>query len=133
MRFIKNSVFLPVLLMGLIFAESSIPMDGGSDDIAFLTSLNPAVQNLLHIPLYGLLAFLWMNVFKKKGFRPALSLTLSLLIAVLYGCLDEVHQAFVPGRYGGLLDVCLNTAGALLGVWVYSRVLPFPGKTAGDL
>jgi len=37
--------------MGKIFIESSIPMSRVDRIIFFLTNLNPALQNLLHIPL----------------------------------------------------------------------------------
>jgi VanZ family protein len=113
----------PILLMVLIFIESSIPMDGGPDNIAFLTNLDPNVQNLLHIPLYGLLVYLWLRFFGASGKGIKQVVFYSLLITVLYGCLDEVHQSFVRGRYGGLLDICLNIVGAVLGsvVFFYSR------------
>lgn len=63
------SLWPPLLLMVFIFIESSIPMDGGSDNIAFLTDLDPEIQNLLYIPLYGALAFLMKNgeAFKVPG------------------------------------------------------------------
>lgn len=41
------------------------------------------------------------------------------LIATAYAATDEVHQLFVPGRGGQVTDVLLDSAGALLGVWLY--------------
>jgi VanZ family protein len=101
--------------MILIFIESSIPMDGGPDNIAFLTNLDPNIQNLLHIPLYGTLAFLWLNCFCSSGKLTKQIVFYSLIITICYGCLDEVHQSFIKGRYGGLLDVYLNIIGAVAG------------------
>ena len=113
----KNSInrWSPILLMILIFIESSIPMDGGADNIAFLTNLDPNIQNLLHIPLYGTLAFLWLNFFCSSGKLTKQIVFYSLIITICYGCLDEVHQSFIKGRYGGLLDVYLNIIGAVAG------------------
>ena len=105
----------PVLLMVFIFIESSIPMDGGPDNIAFLTNLDPHIQNLLHIPLYGTLAFLWLRFFCISGKLTLQMVCYSLIITICYGCLDEVHQSFVRGRYGGLLDIYLNVTGAVAG------------------
>ena len=34
---------------------------------------------------------------------------------------DEVHQAFVPGRQGAVLDVLVDAAGVLVGVYVLGR------------
>jgi len=115
----------PIVLMVLIFIESSIPMDGGPDNIAFLTNLNPHIQNLLHIPLYGTLAFLWLGFFCVSG-KPTLQMVCySLIITICYGCLDEVHQSFVRGRYGGLLDIYLNVTGAVAGsvfFWYFRKI-----------
>lgn len=108
----------PVLLMLLIFIESSIPMDGGPDSITFLMDLEPTIQNFLHIPLYGVLSFLWMRSLIINGFKPATALVTALFVTILYGCLDEVHQTFVPGRFGGLADIYLNSIGGIIGVFV---------------
>lgn len=114
----KSLFLLPLLLMVFIFMESSIPMDGGPGDIKFLTDLNPKLQNLLHIPLYACLSFLWFRAFLRSGANTAKGVVLALFITILYGCLDEVHQTFVPGRYGGLMDICLDTVGAISGVLI---------------
>jgi len=109
----------PLFLMVLIFIESSIPMDGGSGNITFLTELDPNIQNLLHIPLYGTLSFLWMRALVISGLTPVKALWTALLITFFFGCLDEVHQSFIPGRFGGLIDIYLNSIGGLIGVFVY--------------
>jgi VanZ family protein len=115
----RRMFFLPLLLMVLIFVESSIPMDGGPGDIKFLTDLNPDIQNLLHIPLYACLSFLWVRAFSRLRVNSAKGVVLALFITILYGCLDEVHQTFVPGRYGGLMDIYLNTVGAVIGIVLF--------------
>ncbi len=110
--------------MIVIFFLSSIPMDGGSDNIAFLTNLNPGLQNFLHIPLFGFLSFLWMNYFVSRKWRLNRAILLAIIITIGFGCLDEIHQSFVPGRYGGLMDIILNSVGAILGVgffWILNR------------
>jgi len=108
--------YWPVLLMVLIFVESSIPMDGGPHNIAFLTNLDPDLQNLLHIPLYGTLSFLWLKFFFRSGRPLKHAVVYSLIVTICYGCLDEFHQSFVPGRYGGLLDIYLDAGGSVLGI-----------------
>jgi VanZ family protein len=120
----KRSPLPPIFLMILIFIESSIPMDGGLDNIVFLTNLDPNIQNLLHIPLYGTLAFLWLRFFCVSGKITKQIVFYSLVITISYGCLDEVHQSFVRGRYGGLLDILLNVSGAVAGTilfWYFKK------------
>ena len=46
-------------------------------------------------------------------------LLLSIFLAFLYACSDEVHQLFVAGRSGQASDVLLDTFGAMVGVGVY--------------
>ncbi|WP_345463208.1 VanZ family protein [Deinococcus carri] len=49
---------------------------------------------------------------------------LALVLAVWFGALDEVHQAFVPGREAGITDWFFDLAGAWLGAWLATRRLP---------
>lgn len=39
---------------------------------------------------------------------------------VLYAASDEFHQVFIPGRVGDLVDVCIDSAGGLMGLVVVS-------------
>lgn len=39
--------------------------------------------------------------------------------AAVYAATDEIHQLFVPGRAGRFSDVCIDGAGAVLGVVVF--------------
>ena len=48
-----------------------------------------------------------------------------VLFVGLYAATDEIHQLFVPNREGKFADVIIDTAGALLGiflVWFIGRV-----------
>jgi hypothetical protein len=47
----------------------------------------------------------------------------SWLIPVVYACTDELHQYFVPGRSCEFRDVCIDSAGALLGVVLVRFIL----------
>lgn len=41
-----------------------------------------------------------------------------ILLTLLYACTDEIHQTFVPGRFGTLRDVGYDLLGASI-VWLY--------------
>ena len=43
-------------------------------------------------------------------------IVLPLSLGILYACIDELHQYFVPGRACQIRDVCIDTAGVLAGV-----------------
>lgn len=106
--------------MLLITATSSIPMDSRSVGSGPLTSLAPIIQNLLHIPVFGLLAYLWLRAFCTSKRPFAICWMSALLFTIAFGVVDELHQAHVPGRYAGLLDIALNIIGAGLGIAVFS-------------
>ncbi|MBQ8641608.1 MAG: VanZ family protein [Clostridia bacterium] len=43
-------------------------------------------------------------------------IAIPLSLGILYACIDELHQYFVPGRACQIRDVCIDTAGVLCGV-----------------
>ena len=53
--------------------------------------------------------------FKKTGI-------LSFLFSIIYASSDEFHQTFVPGRDGNIVDVLIDSSGALVGILVSSIV-----------
>lgn len=111
--------------MAMIFVLSSVPGTIKPEDEEYYRVfiwLPPNIQNLLHIPVFGVLAWLWYRAFRGEGWRPRYPAVAALLITVAYGFLDEWHQSFVPGRYGSFTDIALDTAGAVLGVAVGSRM-----------
>jgi len=103
-----------------LFVLSSIPDNGdGGYIISFIT---PTIQNLLHIPVYGLLALLWIFTLRAYGSFEHRSILLAILLSVAYGGIMEIWQLWVPGRFASLMDFFLNVTGILLFVWIYQRV-----------
>lgn len=94
------------------------------------------VRKLAHMSEYGVLAILLAFHFGTYHFaasRPCLRFFLAWLAAAVYAAADEIHQLFVPGRSGQLTDVCIDAAGALLGVlvfWVIAVLLKRKRKKA---
>jgi len=125
----KRGVFAafapPLLLMGLIFVLSSVPGRVEEGMFRGLTELDPTWQNLLHLPVFGLVQYLWLRGFTLNGKAGPAYVALSFFITLGYGALDELHQYFVPGRYASLLDVLLDGCGAVLGVlgfWLLRKI-----------
>jgi len=103
--------------MGGIYWLSSIPGNIDLDEGGFYRIISwvpPTLQNLLHIPLFGVLAWLWYQTLRCWFTSQRVLLSLSFLLAVGYGVIDEFHQLQVPGRYASLTDIALNTLGILL-------------------
>jgi len=109
-------VVVPLAYIAAIFALSSIP-DTATPETGLERVLHwasPELQNLLHIPLFGGLAWCWhwglRSWVKQERWRFGAALAVTLIYAVL----DEIHQLGVPGRFGSLTDVALNAVGAVL-------------------
>jgi VanZ family protein len=49
----------------------------------------------------------------------------AVALAFLYAMTDEFHQLFVAGRAGRFIDVCIDTAGAVIGVLILAIIIKF--------
>lgn len=107
--------------MAAIYVLSSIPGKGGGKAARFMADVDPQLQNLLHLPVFALLQYLWLRGLAARGVRGAGLFAGSLLITLGYGVFDEFHQYFVPGRYASLTDLLLNLTGALIGLLIYRQ------------
>jgi VanZ family protein len=76
------------------------------------------VSSAAHMVTFAVLAVLWLRTL---GGHPRARL-LALILTFLYAISDEVHQAFVPGRTPDLLDLLCDGAGAMIALWVWTRV-----------
>ena len=103
------SAWLPVVVWaGLIFGLSSIP-DLGTG----LGGWDLALRKIAHAAEYAVLGALLFRALGRE-------LT-AVAIGIAYAVTDEVHQAFVPGRQGAVLDVLVDAVGVLVGVYVLGR------------
>lgn len=74
------------------------------------------IRKLAHFGEYtcvGILVYLIWRPWMKRGRRLYL---LTVVWVFVSGACDEFHQLFVPGRYGGPADVCLDTSGGIFGL-----------------
>ena len=75
------------------------------------------VRKSAHFCVYLILGLLVMNCFnidKKYIFY-------SILICLLYSISDEIHQIFISGRSGEVLDVFIDTVGSSIGIISYYK------------
>ena len=84
-----------------------------------MASVSPTIQNVLHIPVYGLLALLWIFTLRTHGFNEYKNVWAAILLSSAYGGLMEFYQTWVPGRVPSTTDFFVNVAGILLFVWIY--------------
>ena len=108
-----------VAYMALILLTSLIPMDGNIQGLRSMVDLKPTIQNLLHIPAYGILTVLGLGLAGVDETNRLKKITLVLLLVMAFGILNEAVQMLIPGRYAGVMDLGLNTIGALSGLLFY--------------
>ena len=111
------SLLLALTWAGVIFFLSSQP---GTD----IPPPFPHMDKLLHALVFGILGALVLGAMRPgtHGYSRAQVWT-ALLIAGIYGVLDEIHQHFVPGRTPDVFDVLADITGAALGIWLLHRII----------
>jgi len=116
-------LFPALLHAGLIYFLSSQSV------LVVPVSAFPHMDKLAHMAGFGLLAFLvaWglFRVCPEYSTRRVLSLT--MLVGLVYGALDEGHQYFVPLRSTDPLDLVADGLGTLMvviGWWYWRRSNP---------
>jgi len=100
-----------VLWMALIYYSSSIH----GDDIPKIDI--PHIDKFFHFVEYFILGAILVRAFAntsdKANFKTIL--LLSIIIAAMYGALDEFHQRFVSGRSPEIFDIVSDIIGSLFG------------------
>ncbi|MFB6246464.1 MAG: VanZ family protein [Candidatus Pacearchaeota archaeon] len=111
----KQAKIILTLIAALgIFLFSSIPgSKGPSTGFSFI----PIAYHLLAFTIFGF--FLFSSIKENPTKRHFL---IALIVAIMYGILDEMHQIFVPLRNPSLLDVGIDFAGALIGTTTYYKI-----------
>ena len=105
-------------LLGILGIE--IPPGMSASNVPILFGLT--IRKLAHIFLYFLLggtSFLFavtLSVKTAAKVRPTVSGGIAFVISLLYACLDEVHQSFVPGRAAQIQDVGVDAIGFCLAI-----------------
>jgi len=99
-----------VFWAAVIFAFSSVP-DLGTG----LGTWDLVLRKLAHAVEFAVLGVLLLRALRHV--LPALTL------GIAYAASDELHQVFVPGRRGSVLDVLIDAIGVALGVALWRRLV----------
>ena len=110
----KISLTITVLIAIMIFYVSSLTFKPGPP-IAF--NWKPIAYHFYTFLFFAV--FLLISLTKGNLKNKNLFLT-AIIIAILYGISDEIHQLFVPGRLFTISDILTNSSGILFAVLLYS-------------
>lgn len=76
------------------------------------------VRSLAHGAVYVVLGALATGVFLTYKANYIKCIIMSTSLCIIYAVSDEIHQIFVPGRTAQLIDLVMDTAGSLLGIFI---------------
>lgn len=82
-----------------------------------INALENVIRKIAHFTEYfvlGVLAMLYVSSVTscKKAWLFA------FVLCVIYACSDEIHQHFVPGRACRLFDICIDSCGSFLAIYL---------------
>jgi VanZ family protein len=112
--------WLPVILWAaFIFALSCVP----GKDIPNLPI--PNFHKLVHLIEYSVLGLLLIRALSHTVMRLSTGrlILLSMAIISIFAFSDEWHQTFVPGRHGCIADAVNDIIYAVIGIFVYKRII----------
>lgn len=91
--------------------------------------IGPANYNALHLPGYGLLAFMLLSMF--RNISPGIYI-ISFIVTMLFGAGNEFLQSFVPGRQASIDDIVRDLAGCIITFVIFSAIRYFRELTSND-
>jgi len=80
------------------------------------------LQDLSHLPLFFVLAWLWSWYLGPVGRIGLIWKNKALFFSLAYGCINELTQAFIPERFPSFGDLAMNTIGVSLGIVAHSKL-----------
>jgi VanZ family protein len=85
----------------------------------YLEKYVPIVRKTAHFTLYFLLGLTFISFLKEFNIDSKKLLLYTVLFVFIYACSDEIHQLFVHGRSGEILDVLIDTMGGFTSSFIY--------------
>ncbi|QED46188.1 VanZ family protein [Cytobacillus dafuensis] len=131
----KRHIWLAAALLycAAIFVTTASPSSTGGNTLMLLKDFfhlsesqaevaNLVFRKLVHLSAFGVLALLFYNCFEKRRFLYA------WLCTTIYAATDEIHQAFIPDRTGTIIDVGIDSIGALLALLILKILLSWNSR-----
>ncbi len=119
-------IIFPIFFIIVIWIFSSNNGDASASQSTFFANIfglpNELIRKFAHFILFGALGYSCTSFI--KGLHPLTfpkytQVFYPVIITVVYGALDEVHQLTVMGRNGSISDVFIDALAGLAGVLAY--------------
>lgn len=98
-----------------------------------VSGLHPFIRKLAHFSVYAVLGMCVYSFIVASGFKFSAKGLIAWICCILYAIGDEIHQNFVPARAMQFTDVLIDSAGALLGIFVASVLVVLFMYISGSL
>jgi VanZ family protein len=87
-------------------------------------------DKLAHLIAYFILgiSILTASIANFKNLKMKQIIIITLLIGFIYGCTDEIHQGYVPGRDASIFDWLMDATGIILSTFLYNPILKYMKK-----
>ena len=105
-------------------ATESSEISGTTDQIGNIAgNIEYPIRKAAHMTEYAILGWLAFAFSGTFEMRQKVHYIAALGFAFCYASTDEFHQLFIPGRSGQFTDVCIDTAGAAIGLLLLAILL----------
>ena len=105
-------VYLPLIIYWLVlFTATSIPVDRLPS-----VGLSDKINHFAAYFLLAVLLYLTLIYQRKSRLLFEKAPIATIVISLLYGAIDELHQIFIPGRFAEFMDWAADLLGASMGV-----------------
>jgi len=118
----KNKIFLIYIPLGfywiLLFILTTIP----TDSIPQFFEVQDKVEHFIAYYVLSILLLLTIHFQDTIKSLKKRAITVTLLLILFYGALDELHQMLVPGRIADITDWIADSIGGITGILTF---MPF--------
>lgn len=91
----------------------------GSKEIFYLNIFETIIRKAAHMTEYAILSITLSYAFFVFGNNGWKLIFKSQIMCIFYAIADEIHQLYVPGRSGQIVDVLIDGVGGFLGCMVF--------------
>ena len=84
------------------------------DDVILKTE--STIRKLAHVSIYTSLGFFISAYIVTYGAKTTTIVKYTLIFGIIYASTDEIHQLFISGRSGAIIDVLIDAIGIIIGM-----------------
>lgn len=108
---------------------SKIKLMNEDTKIYYIHKIDPIIRKTAHFTIYAVVGFSAMGFISTFNIKNKLKIITSFGIGLTYAIADEIHQTFIPGRNGNIIDVGIDALGVITGILALIILVSWIEKT----